>query len=438
MNDIITTSELFALTIRNIKKIIITSLVAALLFAGVQIYSLLTRSPDALISEQEIYTQTVRNLGKIITREEANIATEEAYIEASAYMHLNPYDLHVSTISFSVTDLDESAFQQVFRDETTPIEYLTGKIVTHYLTLWGTFDLPSQLDLPEYEDMMDKYVRELVSAYSSGNGILTIQAIGATAQQADQLASSAYNLLTSQKDIVSEGSYLHDVSLLSATTKNIINEEMQKTQQAHRDSVDTSRDTIISARLQLQKLSPPSSDLVSVIKMVIIGGIIGFAVSFLWICLAGILRTPLLSSQQLERSLSILPLGAIPSRFNFITRIAYNIAKEQTWESQEQALQYIAQRVSSLGGKTVLLTSSLPLPLENPSVNALIKLLERQQLHVSFASDFTHNPNALASLAHCDEVCLIESIGLSDMTSIGKMTTDIKRSNRAIAGFVII
>ncbi|MBE6995178.1 MAG: hypothetical protein E7429_00365 [Ruminococcaceae bacterium] len=437
MNDTITTTELIALVIRGGKKILCAALVCAVLLGAVQA-SVEIRGKDSELAtkEEEEYYQELRRLEKTVAREEERLAERQEYLDNSLYMKLNPYDIYTTTISLAVADLDYEAVHQAYLED-VPVEYLTNKIVNYYLTLWNAADLPSVLGLPAYEAVAEKYVRELVSVTAAGDGGLTILAVGADAAQSEALASAAQDLLHAKQAAVAAGSYDHAFSLLGNTTKGIIDYGMATAQQERYDDLDLIKENIIDAKLKMRELSAPDSGAVAVIKLVIAGAFIGAVAACLWICLQGILGGKVLSSHQVERTFQLPILGSAERSTGLFVRGANAVAGERMWRDQTQALDYIGQRAKVLcAGKKILLTSTLPCAADCAAVQALTAAVGEE--HVRFVADFLHDPDAVQSMAECEEVLLLEAVGRTKLSAVSAVVDAARRCGCPVSGFVLI
>lgn len=439
MNDTITTSELLALIVRSGKKLLLAALVFAILLGGFQVYSQNRSSQEAVASRKtEEYNQKLRELKTIIQRENQNVQAKQTYAENSLLMQLNPYSVYDTSITLAVTDIDQQAFQQVFEDEDTPIEYLTGKIISQYLTVWNNQDLPQALGLSAYADVLDKYLREIVSIYPQDGGVLCIRALGNDAQSSAELADAAYRLLLSKQDTVVDGSYRHDFSVMGRSTKNIIDDSVRTTQENLYDTMEESRNESINARLELKELIAPSTGVSAVVKFAIVGAVVGFVLAALWVCLKGIVSSRLLSSYQLERTAALSCLGSVAAAGGLFGRQADRISRERVWKDQAQAVRYIADR-AQVSGKTVLLTSTLPLDEKTPGLEALSEALTAVGAkQVRFAADFLHDPAALESAASGDCAVLLERVGATDTEAVAETAAYLKKNSCDITGFVLV
>lgn len=438
MNDTITTTELLALLVRSGKKLLAAALVFAALLGCFQLYSQSRASQEAIADRKtEEYRLKLAELEKTVQRESQAIQAKQTYLENSLLMQLDPYNVYDTTITLAVTDVDSQAFQQVFDDEDTPIEYLTSKIIVQYQAVWNNQDLPSALGLSAYADTDDKYVRELISVYPGVEGVLCIRALGSTQNDSEALAEAAYRLVGSLRDTVSAGSYRHDLSLMSRATKNVIDDSLRTAQEAVYDALDESRSNRTNAQLELKDLSAPSTGVPAVIKFAIAGAVVGMILAAVWIALKGIVGSGLLSSGQLER-LGMTCLGSLAVPHGLFARWAARIGHERVWTDPAQAARYIAGR-GEVSEKTVLLTSTLPLDGADPALTALREaLLAAGAAAVRLAGDVRMDDAALSAVSGAETAILLERVGASDTGAVQSAAAYLEQSGCKVCGFALI
>ena len=438
MNDTITTTELLALLVRSGKKLLAAALVFAALLGCFQLYSQSRASLEAVADRKtEEYRLKLAELEKTIQREEQAIQAKQTYLENSLLMQLDPYNVYDTTITLAVTDIDGQAFQQVFADEDTPIEYLTSKIIAQYQAVWSNQDLPIALELPAYSSIADKFLRELLYIYPTADGVLCLRAIGSTQAASEELSEAGYRLLSSLRDTVSAGSYRHDLSLMSYATKNVIDDTLRASQEAVYDALDESRSNRTDAQLELKDLSAPSTGVPAVIKFAIVGAVVGMVLAAVWIALKGIVGIALLSSGQLER-LGMTCLGSLVVPHGLFARWAARIGHERVWADPAQAARYIAGR-GEVSGKTVLLTSTLPLDQADPALSALREaLLAAGAAAVRLAGDVRMDVAALSAVSGAETAILLERVGTSDTGAVQSAAAYLEQSGCKVCGFALI
>lgn len=437
----ISISDLLAVMIRKGKQIILIGVALALLlgtFKGVTSW-LKLQDEDWLDLEQLEYEQELLKLERTIDRANQNIVDQEEYIANSLWMQINPYDKYVAEVYLTISGVDERDVTMTFSQDTTPLEYLTGKITTQYQILWSAMDLPSELGLSQYSDSMDKYVRELVGISFHGSGVISVAAIGNSESEAQELANAAVSALMRSQPTASAHSYDHTISVYDTVLQNRIDPDMAAAQEDHHERIIQNNDTILGAENAREKLSPPDSILIAVIKAMIIGGIAGVALACAWFGGKSLLQGTIQSSSQVEQALDIPFVGSVVIPSGLFARVAYVLSGERVWADKAQALSYISATVKLRAeGERVLLLSTLPLDAHSGSAQEIQTSLASVGLKPTCAGDFSHNPSALLQLSKCDSVVLLEAMDKTKLGNVSKILQLAKDLKKPVAGFVMI
>lgn len=457
MEESVTLSELLAAVIRGWKKVIAVALVFAVLLGGFQAYRQIKASKDPENSPKEIenryqdamesYDIQRENLEISLQDQLNELESEQEYIDHSLLMKLDPYNEYVTYIHLAISDLDEGAFQQIFRQQDTPIDYLTSKIQSQYLVVWQILDLADSLDLPNGPKSESKYLQEVVTLERTEGSLLKITGYGTSARESERLADAAYKCLLNQQDAVTDGSYPHRFSIVNKTTKSIVDLSLRESRQSHFDSIKTLTTNIENLQKQLDELTVPEHEagfsavvvIKSVIKYIIAGAAGGVLLACFCIFVMAIFSSRAASSFQLERLLSIpyLGTGTVPG---MMERLANYVVGERTWKESEKAVSYVSEQVKALlpAGSQILILTTLPESRAEKSVSVLQSAIAAAGYTTHAVHDAAHNPKAAEDILQYERILLAEAVKYSSLIDIKSVLEQIRLYKKDAAGFVMV
>lgn len=456
MKDTVTLKELFAIVVRRGKLVLTLALVFALLMGAVQTYRQVSASMKEENSPEKIeeryqdaleqFGKDKENLEKQLEKAKWRLESQQEYNENSLLLRLDPHSKYVTSINLAVTDVEEGAFQQVFRLEATPIDYLVSKIQSQYMVYWNSLDLETALKNCSYAGTPDKYLREMVTLSRMDGGGLTLTAFGEGGSDSRQLAESAYACLREGQTIISAASYEHTFSVLSQVTKDLVDEGLASTQETNLSNVESYETNIEDLTKRLEELEEPeretgyavSSMLKSIVHWVILGIALGVVFAMVWTLTSYLFRSRPETSRQLEEGLSIPFLGSMAKPGCFWNRLADGILNERLWENEDQALEYISASAKALlpVSGAVLLASTLSLEMEQ--VQPVMKVLESQGHTVRFIGEALRSPEMAEALKDCGCVVLAERPGITRWDDVAELASLSQKLERPVGGFVTV
>lgn len=456
MKDTVTLKELAAIAIRRGRLAMILALSCALLLGSWRAHRLIRTATSADNSPEKIeeryqealesYEESKEDLEKQLSRAEAQLESQREYNDKSLLMEIDSHNKAVTTINLAITDVDEGAFQQVFRLENTPIDFIISKIQSQYIILWNSLDLRSSLSYSPKAGMEDKYLREIVTLSRADGGCLTLTAAGTSEAVTRKLADAAYDCLLELQPIISEGSYLHSFAQLSDVTKISVDDGLEATQTANLEKITTYTDTVSNLTSQLEDLKEPQRDKTdsplkiafSCVKYAVLGAVLGGLLALVWALVSYLFRSRPETSRQLEEGLSIPFLGSTAKPRSFWDRLADCILGERLWKDETQALDYIAASAKALlpASGEVLLASTLPLDAE--AVRPVMKALESQGRTVRFVGGAGRSPETADALKACGCVVLAERAGVTRWDTVTELTALAGNLEKPVGGFVTV
>ena len=438
----ISISDVLASVVRRGKRIICCGIVLAVLLGGFKGFTMWNTSnrEDYVDLDLATYEQEKQRLERVIEQANQDIQALEEYITNSLWMHINPFDKHVTEIHLMASNVDESELEMTFGDNTTPRDYMLSSILHQYSILWNAENLPAALKLPKYETAQNKYLREIVWAEFLDGGVIQITALGKTKEESAELADAAAELMMEKKAGVEASSFKHTLNQFNAPIyENQIDNRMADTQYATYAQVDTYNKAILDAEKELRGLEAPDSIQTAVIKMFLVGGILGGVLACAWYAGKMILVGSVQSSAQIEQGVAIPFAGILRKKRGIFYRLANWVAGERGWKNEDQALDHIAKITKlRMSGDRLLLTSSLVLSEHEPAVENLIKAFSSVGVRVDFEGDFFYNANAFSALKNCDGVLLLEQVDSSRLKLLRKICKTSQEQEKPVVGFVLV
>ena len=456
MKDTVTLKELAAIAVRRGRLTLILALILALLLGGREAYVRISDARSDKNSPEKIeeryqkamksYEENKAGLEEQLSCAEDQLESQREYNENSLLMKIDPYSKAVTTVNLAITDVDEGAFQQIFRRESTPIDFIISKIQSQYVILWNSLDLQTALKDAAYKDVQDKYLQEVASMSRMDGGGLTLTAVAASETASKQLADAAYACLQENRAVISEGSYPHDFTILSRVTKVLIDQDLENTQQSNLDKIETYESDIESLTKKLNDLKEPERETAfsasaiakSIVKFMLRGAAAGLLLGLTLVMASYILRNRAETSRQLAQRLSIHFLGSTAKPGGLWNRLADRMLGERLWPDEAQALAYIAASARALlpesGG--VLLASTLPLAEER--VQPILKALADQGRTVRFVAGAGGSPETAGALRACGCVVLAEQAGATRWDDVTELAALAKSLGKPVSGFVTV
>ena len=456
MKDTVTLKELAAIAVRRGRGALILGLIFAVLLGGWRACTLIKasknedNSPEKIENRYqeslEVYESSKTRLETQIAQAEAQLESQQEYNDKSLLMEIAPYNKAVTTINVAITDVDEGAFQQVFRLEDTPIDFIISKIQSQYMVLWDSLDLQNALSYTPRIDIEDKYLREIITLTLADGGCLNLTVSGTTVSESHKLANAAYDCLLELQSIISEGAYPHSFALLGNVTKNIVDENLGSVQMENLNRITSYTNNISNLNKQLDDLVEPERDngtsvftiFLSAVKYAVLGAAIGVLLALVWALVSYVFRSRAETSHQLEEGLAIPFLGSTARPTDIWNRLADRIIGERIWPDEAQALLYISSNAQALlpSAGTVVLASTLP--LDSAAVQPIAKALGGESRTVRFVGSANRSPETAEALKSCCCVVLAERSGISHWDALIELVTLTKSLDSPLGGFVTL
>lgn len=451
-----TLTDLLAIILRKGREVFFVGIIVALLLGGYQgykQYKLATapeNSPEKIEERYqtalENYETQKENLQKTLKNQEKSLTSKEEYLEKSILLQIDPYNKYVANIVFAFTDIDESA--QLFRYPNTAADYLPKKIRSQYIELWKSMDVSRDIGLANYADVEWKYLSEIVSVTSLEGDLISIQAFGSTASEAEELADTIYDYFDVHRGVIAAGSAWHSFALMNRTTKNVIDEDLNTKRENLKKEIEDLKTTIENTKQSIEDLTEPTRGegysatviVKSVVKYALVGAAVGAFLACVVVCCWWIFANRIVNSFQLELLSGAPFLGSLSIPNTPVERLASKVMSERSWQDSEQAASYISQqaRVCFPKDGTVLLLSTLSEKKAGAKMDELVKVLAESGYQAAVVMDAIHNPLAVKSIQDCVAVIFAEMAGRSSLVDIRNTVAQVEGAKKPILGVLTI
>lgn len=458
MKEPISIKEILAVVIKRGRAILCTAIALAILIGGVKGMQAMQNAKDPANSAENIalrYEEAMAEYEwqsavweRYIANMELKLAKQQEYNEESLRMQLDPYNKYESHVVLAITEIDELAFQQVYQQQGTPVDYIVSKIQQQYLVYWNNMDVNNVLQDHPYEGVQEKYIRELVSVSETDGGMISISANGATEADAAALCEAVYQSILEIQPTIAAATYAHDLSVISSATKLEVDSALDEHQRNNLGYADTYQQELDEYKQQREALKKPTpetgystADIVkTAVKWAIVGGVVGFLMACACVWLWYILRDSVETSRQAEAILGVPFFGSAAAKGNLFVRLANRFVGERQWKDREQAAAYIAENLKSRLNtpERIALVSTLKVEEQDAGIQLVLKAMQEQGHTVIFANNAEENPKAVAAVRECKYVIPAERLGASNRNAMLHVLEQAKQLDAQVLGFITI
>ena len=438
MEQEISLMDLLAAAVRKGAKIIIFAVIVGLLFMGFSYMG----NHSAKSEEEESYAMAekerqMRDLQKTVERAEEGIKAEREYIADSLYMKLNPYDIYQTRVNYLVTNVSVPLDGSLGMME-NPTEYAIDRIIARYLLEWNGTDLQTLLNVPGYEDVEDRYLREIIGVGNGGNGNLYINVYANSETESEKLADATAKVLLGLTKDVSAETYSHSVAKVSTVTKQIISESIRSNQESHYDALDTYVDDLSEAQASINK-EESSKTRSAYIKKLIIGCLVGGILGGLYEMFHSMVRGVAESTEQVASQTGLKYLGSACSgkEKGLFPKMASGITGEKKWGSDDEALAYLAERTALAGADPLMLTST-DAKVDTAKIEAVLKTLKDKGIAATYQPSIGMDAASLASMQDAGSIVFAVQKGTTKIPDILEVKNLATEAGKPVAGYLML
>lgn len=433
--------ELLAAIVHGGRKILAVALIFAVLLGAVGALNhyVLEEDPEgAYQAALEEYELAKDELELALERAERDEANQREYNEKSQLLQIDPYNKITTTIVFAISGIDPESVTDSFGVTEIPASYITSRIQAQYMALWNGLDLEKIVS----GGVADKYLREVITLTATDGGVLTLAVSGSDAAACEQIAQSVYAAIAQSKEAVVNGSYDHQLTLLSdAVTKSAIDWTLEQIRLDNKAKLEKYQENVEKCEKELAQLSAPSRDggIKEIAVNAVIGAVIGVVLGIIWLVIDSFVKGCVSGSKQLSARYSLLHLGSLMKKTGFWAMRSYRVMGEKLWKNEEQACSYIRENgLSHLPeGGSLVIASTLEEVSEEVQ-KELSELLSAKGQKVTFVTDAAHCPQALAAISQCDGIVLAERAFASRNMAVKDVLKTAETLDKPIYGFVLL
>lgn len=423
-------TELLAVIVRGGWKIIIFSLIFALLLGGV---SMLKDGP--VVSQQDFTAQE-----KALEKAEKIAAKQWDYLEKAPAMQIDPFNEVSTVIIFAVSGVEYDEILPAGQDETDPVSYMVSRIQSQYLAIWSSMDLEQIVEGTVYEGIADSYLREVVKLASKEGYVMQLKVIGNDADECKQLAQKLYGALVESREKVIKASCHHElVQLNDMVTKVDRNFTLEEHQTYNYEKMQTYLADVSQCEIALAEARTPVLSSAEVVKNVIVGAIVGFLLTAVWLVAAHYMKNRISSARQMENRYGMPHLGSLIEKKGVFTMLGYRVTSEKLWNDEKQALAYLYENgVNYLPENGQVAVVSTLEEIDSTVKADLMKALSTDGRKVVFVTDLAYNPEALAAIMQSSGIVLAERAFATQNGAVRDLLKMAKRLDKPVCGFVLV
>lgn len=427
--------DLLAAVLHGGWLIVVLGLAFALLLGGMELLNS-AKIPEQPTSEfqqaMEKYEQDKKTLENALALEQRELKNLQIYMENSKRMGLDPNNKSVSTLVIAVS----------VEEVGTAYDAVLLQIQDQYAGLFKGLDLTHFTEGTEYENIPDKYLREVIELNSSQIGVLTLTVIGNEGTDGQEIASNIYTALLEKKAAVDAASYPHQLSKLTdAVTRTEVDLALEREQTEKLDKLENLRLSVLKLQGDLEALTKPTvaTPKNEIVKTTVIGGMVGVILAVVWLVLRQMFAGKIIGGRQLAEDFQLPCIGNTIRPKGMWSRMAQLVAGDRTWKDIQAALDYIEGSADAYLPKrgSVALVSTLP-QVDSVIANGIEKALSREDRKVVVVQDLFHNPKGLSAICDSEGVVLLEKTYQSKMVAVSDAIGQVEKLDKPIYGFVVM
>lgn len=492
MQKEITLKDIVILFLKKWKQIFIPALILAVLLGGAGAFKSFRAATDKeeAARQQENYLVKLGDFNADIKQLRADVDSTQKrqkelqdYSQNSIYHNLDSFNEAVSEIVFYVDTGYQLAPSQFFQNPD-----MTGDVVSAYCDAYRSAQLYKGITQIIGRDVDTKYLDELVQINRAGDtrskdslgnvsvkhnessrGVVVLRAVYSDGDTAEKIANFVFNSLTAN---ISKSVYPHKASVLSRSSMNTIDSDLNDIQQSTSKELDelaAKLKTKEAELMQKERAVPaqPSFSIMSVVKKGIIYGLIGAVVGAIltcaWQLLAFLSDSKLDGHSTVERLYNLELLGVFHNdesakrRASLFHKLILRLEGSSPRGSNREVASCAAASLCRLVGDTsqgdtspgdtsqgdtsptmLLITGTAP----EETLQKLAVLLEQEagghNLVYVVGSNILNCGKTVDKLAVAGAVVLVEEAGKSLIPGITQEILRIEKLGKPILGILVV
>ena len=440
--------DLFFHILYRWRSIFIAALIGALLLCGYQYLSIrMTHDAGKLTKEERQYQLDLQDYKEDLESSQNTISantrllqSQNAYRTESIYFQLNPQGVWTATNKYLVK-ADQSVIEKlpqgstidpadsILSAYTAPLSEATDEELSK---AFGT-------DKPEY-------VGELVTIKNnSGDNTVTVSIIGATKDAVQAGMAFVHSKMEAIAASRAQEIDKHTFSLVSSEVKLGVNNDLAKEQNEFTETSTDIQKLLQKARNRLNELEiqkEPKEPSAHLLRMAIIGFIVGAVLLALMYTIDYILKGRLYNSRDLAERYHLPVLGElmIPGYLHSGKGLDKLISK---WELGKRKLDddTVYDNVAAIiaekqGIRSILLVSTLPAEKLSSVKKSLSERLPDKAINAQ--GDLLHNSEAITEASNTDAIVITEKKGNTRYEDMDRMVENLIITEAKVIGAIIL
>lgn len=415
-------SDLLFSALYRWKTMVAAALILALALGGFQFYQ---SSIGSKTVSQEAAASVAHSQNQIKIINE-NIQSQQAYMDNSILMTMDPYNVSKITTDFYVyTDYQILPGMEYQNPDKTPAVLRAYKMLLHSQEALDSFCAATNLE--------PAYLPELITAeVITNSNALNIAVRCPDMKTAQALTDAIVAYLESSKESVEKQITKHDTSVISSPSNSPVDLELAKVQTEAATRLTTLRQSLTDANTELKTLKNLASDAqaVSPIIMAVIGAVLGVFLVGCWAVVAHLASDKVYSGRVLENRTGIRVLGAVPGTGK------HRLLRKLEGRAMECSMDVIAMNIRNYcGGKTALLCLG---SWNQEKKSALSEALKEVGITAAFEESPLHSAAALKALPEQEAVVLLVTCGKTRYSQTEKEMLLITDQDKPLLGSVLL
>lgn len=400
---------------------------------------------DALVTnnrqERSDILKRLRNISE-------EISERQTYEKNSYYMSIDPYNVAVANQTYYVkTDY------QILPDMSYQNPDYTDAVVDAYVrVLTGESNLQTIADKC---DMELRYLDEIVSAWSNGSGMFTVQVIAKDLEDAEKILALLDGCVPATQDLIESTINGHEIAKLAYNAYTTVDMSLAQAQSEKEDALSALRTEYADQTARYETLKEeyknfeaPVSDTDGVlrgsVKMIVLGAILGAVIACGIVCMQVAVSDRVYSADSLTQRMRIRVLGALPT----------NAAKVAAMGKLDRKLRAKAGLSTATDAAAVYAAAASYLALAYPEANTVLVAGGAEAAHIQAAceafqsnlpekkilsgSSVFSDADTIRKVGQSDLTVLVEHAGVSCYSGVIREAETVQSLNGTLAGALVI
>lgn len=431
------------------KPIVLIAIVFALLLGGfkmvTQYQSLndeeaLQKADEEFQKDLELFQKNKENAEREIENLTESIEKQQEYLEESMLMNMSPYNVWESKVALFIkteyTVVPGMIYQEVNYNSTVLQAYRTALTNLEFLK-----------SVAEKVGMEERYLAELVTVTIDGN-MLMLQARADKESTVRQIMRELRGGIAKAQPTINNSIGRHTISEVSSSIGSTVDLALSDTQKSQQDrlislndSLDKKRTELVEMEEPTQESSPKMSALKSGIQYAVLGGVLGGFMVVFFVCVSFLMSDKLYSAKDLRNRYRLKVLGTLPvigkKQRDSVSAWFARLEGRANPAAAESEYGLIAANVKNYTDKLRNL-----LIVGTAADETIVSVSEKlgallPGLHIVHGGNMLQETEALAKLAECDGVILVEQCGYTLNGNVAAELEKVTDLQKPVIGCVV-